>query len=186
MANPKTFKFACVVRYFMPSTVTIGGHLFIINENWKIPFTALQIFVQRGAKKIKLSSVTHVPSGLMGCASAALRWWVGGRRQIQTCLNFFALRCRIILAPFLVLYKAHQRGNGSFSTCPSSSKRFAGHRGWGASRPSSILFLAPSFGLAVTAALWHLNFIRHSNKKSICWQANLSPSKLSPRGVREL
>ena len=42
--------------------------------------------------------------------------------------------------------------------------------------PSSILFLAPSFGSSVTAARrQHLNFIRHSNKKSICWQANLSP-----------
>ena len=49
--------------------------------------------VERRAKKIKLSSVTHVPSGLMGCASVALGWWVGGRRDIQTWLNFFAPRC---------------------------------------------------------------------------------------------
>ena len=57
--------------------------------------------IQRSAKIIKLSSVTHVPSGLMGCASAALRWWVGGRRQIQTCLNFFAPRCTLY---FLVTF----------------------------------------------------------------------------------
>ena len=36
--------------------------------------------IQRGAKKIKLSSLIHVPSGLMGCASAALGWWEVGRR----------------------------------------------------------------------------------------------------------
>ena len=40
-------------------------------------------------KYLLLSSVTHVPSGLMGCASAALGWWVGARGEIQTCLNFF-------------------------------------------------------------------------------------------------
>ena len=40
-------------------------------------------FLQRGEKKIKLSSVTHVPSGLMGCALAALGWWVGGRRKFK-------------------------------------------------------------------------------------------------------
>ena len=55
--------------------------------------------IQRGAKKIKLSLVTHVPSGLMGCASAALGWWVGGRRQILTCLNFFAPRCTVVFLP---------------------------------------------------------------------------------------
>ena len=37
--------------------------------------------------------MTHVPSGLMDCALAALGWWVGGRRQFQICLNFFAPRC---------------------------------------------------------------------------------------------
>ena len=40
-------------------------------------------------KKIKLSSVTHVPSGLMGCATAALGWWVGGRRGNPNMLEFF-------------------------------------------------------------------------------------------------
>ena len=49
--------------------------------------------VQGRAKKFLLSSVTHVPSGLMGCASAALSWWVAGRREIQTCRIFFARPC---------------------------------------------------------------------------------------------
>ena len=41
-----------------------------------------------------LSSVTNVPSGLMGCASATLRWWVAGRQEIQTCRNSFAPSCK--------------------------------------------------------------------------------------------
>ena len=45
-------------------------------------------------KKIQLSSVTHVPPGQMGFASAALSWWVAARREIQTCRNFFAPPCR--------------------------------------------------------------------------------------------
>ena len=49
--------------------------------------------IQRRAKKITLSSVTHVPLGLMGCALAALGWWVGGKREIQPCWNFFAPCC---------------------------------------------------------------------------------------------
>ena len=42
------------------------------------------------SKKILLSSVTHVPSGLIGCALAAC---VSGQKEggnIQTCRNFFA------------------------------------------------------------------------------------------------
>ena len=35
----------------------------------------------------------HVPSGPIGCASAALGLWVGGRGENQTGKNFFALRC---------------------------------------------------------------------------------------------
>ena len=38
----------------------------------------------RVEQKTMLSSVTHVPSGLIGCASAALGWWVGRRRKVQT------------------------------------------------------------------------------------------------------
>ena len=36
-----------------------------------------------------------VPSGVMGCASAALGWWAVGRREIQTYLNFlhYAVCC---------------------------------------------------------------------------------------------
>ena len=49
--------------------------------------------LQRGAKKILLSSVTHVPSWQLGCPLAALGKWVGGRREIQTCRNFSAPRC---------------------------------------------------------------------------------------------
>ena len=49
-----------------------------------------QVRVQGRANKTMLSSVTHVASGLMGCASAALGYWVGGKREIQTCKNFFA------------------------------------------------------------------------------------------------
>ena len=37
--------------------------------------------------------MTHVPSELMGCALAALRWWVAGMREIQTCRNYFAPSC---------------------------------------------------------------------------------------------
>ena len=58
--------------------------------------------------------MTHVPSGLMGCASAALGWWVGGRRQNQTCLNFFAPRCRwksqVLWNLFGHIYVATHRG----------------------------------------------------------------------------
>ena len=39
-------------------------------------------------QKTLLNSVTRFPSGLMGCASAALDSWAGGRREIQTCKNF--------------------------------------------------------------------------------------------------
>ena len=49
--------------------------------------------VQGRAKKFLLSSVTHVPSGLMGCALAAL---VSGQKEgekIQTCRNLFAQPC---------------------------------------------------------------------------------------------
>ena len=49
--------------------------------------------VQGWAKKFLLSSVTHVLSGLMGCALAALSWWVAWRREIQTCRNYFAPPC---------------------------------------------------------------------------------------------
>ena len=52
------------------------------------------LLVQGRAKKILLSSVTHVLSGLLGCALAALNWWVVGRREIQTCRNFFAPPCK--------------------------------------------------------------------------------------------
>ena len=50
-------------------------------------------YVQGRAQKTLLSSVAHVPSGLIGCASATLGWWEGGRREIQTCKYFFAPRC---------------------------------------------------------------------------------------------
>ena len=46
--------------------------------------------VQGWAKKFLLSSVTHVLSGLAGCASAALSRWVAWMREIQTCGNYFA------------------------------------------------------------------------------------------------
>ena len=49
--------------------------------------------VQNGVKKILLSSVKHVPSGLIGCALAAK---VSGQKEggkIQTCRNFFARPC---------------------------------------------------------------------------------------------
>ena len=56
--------------------------------------TSPYVFLCTGSsKKTLLSSVTHVSSGLMGCASAALGRWVGGRREIQTCKKFFAPRC---------------------------------------------------------------------------------------------
>ena len=32
----------------------------------------------------------------MGCALAALGYWVGGRREIQTCTNFFTPRCTCV------------------------------------------------------------------------------------------
>ena len=44
-------------------------------------------------KKFLLSSVTHVPSGLLGCALAA---YISGQKDggiIQTCRNFFARPC---------------------------------------------------------------------------------------------
>ena len=36
--------------------------------------------------------MTHVPSGLMVCATAALGWWVGGRREIQHHAENFKLK----------------------------------------------------------------------------------------------
>ena len=58
-------------------------------NGWKYLTSA--VYLQRRAKKIKLSSVTLVPSGLIGCASAALCWWVVGCQEINTCWNAFAL-----------------------------------------------------------------------------------------------
>ena len=50
--------------------------------------------VQGRAKKFLLSSVTHVPSRLMGCALAALLSGQEEGGKIQTCRNFFAPRCK--------------------------------------------------------------------------------------------
>ena len=60
------------------------------SSSWEPPFS---IYVQDRAKQILLSSVTHVPSGLMGCALAA---YVSGQKEggtIQTCRNFLARPC---------------------------------------------------------------------------------------------
>ena len=62
------------------------GQNFLDHENLQL---IIGFPIQGRAKKFLLSSVTHVPSGLMGCASAALSWWVAGRREIQTWRNFF-------------------------------------------------------------------------------------------------
>ena len=59
-------------------------------DSWSPDMKIGKLDIQRRAKKIKLSSVTHVPSGLMGCALAALGWWVGGWQEIKTCRNPFA------------------------------------------------------------------------------------------------
>ena len=59
--------------------------------------------VQGQAKKTLLSSVTRVPSGLMGCALAAE---VSGQKEggkIQTCMNFFARPCKH-LVKFIINY----------------------------------------------------------------------------------
>ena len=69
------------------------------------------------AKKFQLNSVTHGPSELMGCALAALRWWVAGRREIQTCRNYFAPSCS---------------GIGAYVvTPPPSSEVMEGYKGVG-------------------------------------------------------
>ena len=41
------------------------------------------------AKKFKLSSVTHVLSGLMGCASAVLSWWAKRGRENSNMQEIF-------------------------------------------------------------------------------------------------
>ena len=41
-------------------------------------------FAQGRANERELSLVREVPSGLIGCALAALSKWMGGRREIQT------------------------------------------------------------------------------------------------------
>ena len=58
-----------------------------------LPFFRYSLAVQGRAKKILLSSVTHVPSRLMGCALAALVSWQKEGGKIQTCRNFFARPC---------------------------------------------------------------------------------------------
>ena len=45
--------------------------------------------IQGGAKRFLQNFVTHIPSGLMGCTSAALWWGVEGRRELKTCRKEF-------------------------------------------------------------------------------------------------
>ena len=57
-------------------------------------YALLQNYSTGSSKKRELSLVGEVPSGLFGYASAALSYWVGGRREIQTVDFSFARACK--------------------------------------------------------------------------------------------
>ena len=86
-----------VLTNFWPNIFIVEQILFMT--------TALHPFLgdsTGSSKKTLLSSVTHVPSGLMCCALAALGYWVGGRREIQTYRNFLN---RAVSAPKLATHE---------------------------------------------------------------------------------